>query len=53
MVMFADLGVSFRILATQEVLNVMPIIGNIHLKGIKLFTINQLKSMQGVTFNFL
>ncbi|XP_048752954.2 protein mesh-like isoform X2 [Ostrea edulis] len=33
MVMFADLGVSFRILATQEVLNVMPIIGNIHLKG--------------------
>lgn len=33
LVMFADLGVTFRILATKDVLNVMPIIANDQLKG--------------------
>lgn len=33
LVMFADLGFTFRILATKDVLNVMPIIANDLLKG--------------------
>jgi hypothetical protein len=40
MVMFADEGVSFRILATNEALNVMPIIGNTQLRGINIFAID-------------
>ena len=34
LVMFSELGVTFRVLANKEVLNVMPIIGNERLKGI-------------------
>jgi hypothetical protein len=42
-VMFVNLGISFRMMVSDDVLNVMPIIGNESLKGVvKLLIITKL-----------